>query len=78
MGNKICLECMDCYYKEIPIAKIDANDIIFCGYPFCNTDIMKLKNIDLLIEFNGIVYCSSECRKNHKKIDYIGRNWNII
>ena len=77
MGNNFCLECIDCLYKEKPIEKKDAKNVCFCGYPFCNTDILKLDSDELLVKFNGSVYCSSLCRQRHKNIKYLGKHWNI-
>ena len=77
MGNRICLECMECVYKEKPIEKKKANNVSFCGYPFCNTNMLKLDSDELLVKFNGSVYCSSQCRQSHKRIGYMGKYWNV-
>lgn len=76
MGNKLCTECMDCIYTEEVIEKDSTTNVDFCGHPFCNINLNKLKNNSLLVKFNNIIYCSSNCRKEHKKMGYIGIGWN--
>ena len=76
MGNQCCVECIEYIYNEKPVTKKSIKDLSVCGYPFCTTNIVKLKDDSLLVEFNGVIYCSSECRKMHKHTGYICKGWN--
>ena len=77
MGNTCCQECTEYIHNEKYIEKQNTNNIELCGYPFCNVFIKNLPNKSLLVEFNGIVYCSSRCRVLHKQSGYIGIGWNM-